>query len=112
MITITITGSASEVKKELQDLSNSLAINSEGQLLDSKTEKPTKINQESTSTEQTLTDSEEYTIEMVRAAAAEIAESGKRQEVKALISSFDGAKNINSLDKRYYKEFLEKLKEL
>ncbi len=137
-ITLTITGgTAAEIQQAVQDLSNTFAIGVKGELLEVKATDPVKKVKAASLPPATVTEAvikpvsnptpepenttkvtasatiaTAITIEEVRAAANEIAESGKRAEVKALISSFDGAKNINALAEQHYSAFIEKLKTL
>jgi hypothetical protein len=130
-ITLTITGgTAAEIQQAVQELSGSYAVNAKGELKEtarakahpvngslaaSKAEKAPEMPTAEPVTEHPVTepDSEKsYAIEDIRAAANQKAESGKRAEVKALITSFDGAKNINALDKKHYGAFMEKLNTL
>lgn len=55
--------------------------------------------------------SAEVSLEQVRAAVQEKAQSGKRDKVKSLLSEF-GAENVTKLDKAKYAEFLTALKAL
>lgn len=123
-ITLTITGgTAAEIQQAVQDLSNSFAVGEKGELIEApvKKEKVSKkvlpvpgpeVKPETvTPPEPEPEISAEITIEDIRAAANKVAESGKRKEVKDLITSF-GAKNLSALDKQYFGDFMLKLKTL
>ncbi len=78
-------------------------------------EETTSATEETTSaTEETETATEEapmFTLEQVRAAAQAKSQSGKREEVRALVTEF-GAANLPSLDPSNFNEFMSKLEAL
>ncbi|MFA9212963.1 MAG: hypothetical protein ACEQSR_03850 [Candidatus Methylacidiphilales bacterium] len=124
-ITLSITGAtAAEIKQAVQELSNSFAINVNGELLELKsekveiTEKVTKekkaVVKEDTAKVETPvvanTDAA-VTLEQVRAAVQAKANNGKRVEVKAILTEC-GAENVTSLASEKYVEFLTKVNAL
>lgn len=64
-----------------------------------------------TSTETTSQKIEQITLEQVRAVLAAKSQSGKQQEVKALIQKY-GAEKLTALDKACYKDLLKEAEEL
>ena len=65
-----------------------------------------------TATQETTTEeAPKFTLEQVRAAAQAKAQSGKREEVRALVTEF-GAANLPSLDPSKFNDFMSKLEAL
>lgn len=67
-----------------------------------------KISLPETTTEE---ETPKFTLEQVRAAAQAKSQSGKREEVRALVTEF-GATNLPSLDPTKFNEFMSKLEAL
>lgn len=66
---------------------------------------------ETASEEATTEEAPKFTLEQVRAAAQAKSQSGKREEVRALVTEF-GAANLPSLDPTKFNDFMSKLEAL
>lgn len=120
-ITLTITGgTAAEIKEAVNELSTTF-ITSNGTAIELPAKNKSK---KSTVSEKAIAPGpwsdpepkeiaaeQNLTLEEVRAIATDVAKTGKRVEVKALITEF-GAKNLEGIKPEHFTEFITKVKAL
>ncbi len=59
-----------------------------------------------------LETTDKITIEELRAAVAVKAKAGKKDSIKALLATFDGAESVSTLERKHYQDFKTKLEAL